>query len=215
MTKHARLGSVFYLPAALLCLGLACSCGGHTTSDPKSDLIASLKGANVGGYDFSLTEDEARTTATLTNKAVKDLITLAKDDAKVVLRYTKVQEKSTQATTTSKIEAVQANGSLALVTTDLATDRVLDQVDLPPPSGICPPDGQFFESLEACVADFNCKHRGALLCEANRTCKPQFAGLICCLTNGQAFSVHLVVPPTRLRCQIAILDFEGLVLSRD
>lgn len=215
MTRHARLGLVFYLPAALLCLGWACSGGGHTTSDPKSDLIASLEGANVDGYDFSLTEDDARTTATLTNKAVKDLITLAKDDAKVVLRYTRVQEKSTQATTTSKIEAVQANGSLALVTTDLATDRVLDNVEFPPAGGICPPDGEFFESLEACVADFNCKHRGALLCEANRTCEPQFAGLTCCLTNGQAFSVHLVVPPTRLRCQIAILDFEGLVLSQD
>ena len=65
------------------------------------------------------------------------------------------------------------------------------------------------------MADFNCENKGAFLCEANRTCQPQFAALTCCLTNGQAFSVHLVVPPTRLRCLIALPDLEGLVLSRD
>ena len=47
-------------------------------ADPKADLMNSLKGENVEGYLFSFAEEDARTRSALTNKAVRNIITLGK-----------------------------------------------------------------------------------------------------------------------------------------
>lgn len=63
---------------AVLALGLLVSCNKPPAPapDPKAELVASLKGADVQGFLFALNEEENRTTSSLTNKAVNDLIRL-------------------------------------------------------------------------------------------------------------------------------------------
>ncbi|HEX3128151.1 MAG TPA: hypothetical protein VH394_12545 [Thermoanaerobaculia bacterium] len=200
---------------AVLSLGLLVSCNKPPAPapDPRAELVGSLNGADVQGFLFSLNEEENRTTSSLTNKAVNDLIRLdPKTDTSLPLRYTRVQENGTAST--SRTEVVKKGGSLALVVSDVATGKVIDQRELPTPGPTCAPAGQF-DSLQACIQKFNCDSRGTLLCEANRTCKAQFAALTCCLKNGTIFSVHLVVNPDSLRCQLGVFpDLEGLVLSQ-
>ena len=202
--KHIR-------PIALFSLVLLCACEKPAPPDPRGELVGSLEGANVEGYLFGLDEDAARTTSSLTNPAVRDLVKLGQGDSDTVLGYTRVKDNKTNGATTYKSEVVKKGESLSLVVTDLATDKVVDQGTFPVPGPACEPQ---FETLAACVEQFNCDHKGALLCEANRTCKPQFAALTCCLTNGQIFSVHLVVKPTSLKCLVTVPDLEGFVLDR-
>lgn len=208
--RHLRRG------VALLALVALCSCRGVTAQepaqDPRADLIDSLKGVDVEGYLFSLTESDAQTTASLTNRTANELVTLERGDTTLPLRYTRITE--TEAATTYRSELVKQGDSLTLAVTDLSTNKAIDEWRLPTPGPGCEPK---FESLQACIADFNCNQKGALLCEANRTCDPQFVGLTCCLTDGTAFSVHLVVNPDSPRCKFKDLipDLEGLVLTQD
>jgi len=217
---HKRTIFTFCLATALLSLGLASSCNKPTTTtpDPREDLVRSLKGANVDGYLFATDEDDTQVTASLTNSAVRDLIKL--DSAtSLVLRYTSVQTKNAKDTKTYKTEVTKAGTSLTLQVTDIATGAVVSKNTFPPPqphntgeTGTAPT----FDTLEACINDFNCKFRGALQCEADRTCKDQFAALTCCLKNGQCFSVHLIIRPIPFRCRLTgfIPGVEGLVLSQ-
>lgn len=210
--NHNRPGAASYLLIALISLGLFCSCDTTTPSDPRAELLGSLKGENVDGYLFAFNEDEARTTSSLTNRAVRELVTLGEGDSDLVLGYTRVKDNKANTASTYKSEVTKKDSSLALVVTELETNKVVDRLALPAAGPNCQPPGQF-ESLSACVDAFECTS-GALLCEANRTCKPQFAALTCCLTNGQIFSVHLVIRPTRIRCLVTVPDLEGLVLRQ-
>src|SRR5262245_43464390 len=166
---------------AVLSIGLLVSCNKPPAPapDPKAELVSSLKGADVQGFLFSLNEEENRTTSSLTNRAVHDLIRLdPKTDTSLPLRYTRVQENGTAST--SRTEVVKKGSSLACVVSDVTTGKIIDQRELPPAGPTCSPEGQF-DSLQACIQKFNCDSRGTLLCEANRTCKAQFAALTCCL----------------------------------
>lgn len=207
-TQHFRTSRLSF---AFLSLILVCSCDKTAPEDPRRELLDSLEGANVEGHLFAFKEDAARTTSSFTNRSVQDLVQLGERDTGMVLGYTRVEDNQTNAATTYRSEVVKKDSSLALVVTDLATDNVVDRRDFPVPGPACEPQ---FDSLAACVEEFNCTHRGALLCEANRTCKPQLAALTCCLKNGDIFSVHLIIPPTRIRCQIVVPDLEGFVLTR-
>lgn len=213
--NHNRSGAASYLPIALLFLGLLCSCDTTIPSDPRAELLGSLKGENVDGYLFAFNEeDEDRTTSSLTNKAVRDLVTLGEGDSGLVLGYTRVKDNKANTASTYKSEVVKQDASLALVVTELETNKVIDRTAFPAAGSTCQPPGQF-DTLTACINAFECTS-GTLLCEANRTCKPQFAALTCCLKNGQIFSVHLVFRPTRIRCLIAAVpDLEGFVISRN
>jgi hypothetical protein len=211
--NHNRSGAASYLPIALLSLGLFCSCDTTIPSDPRAELLGSLKGENVDGYLFAFNEDEARTTSSLTNKSVRDLVTLGEGDSDLVLGYTRVKDNKANTASTYKSEVVKKDASLALVVTELETNKVIDRTAFPVAGPTCQPPGQF-DDLNACINAFECTS-GALLCEANRTCKPQFAALTCCLKNGQIFSVHLVFRPTRIRCLIAVPDLEGFVISQN
>ncbi len=211
--NRVRLGSAFL---ALLSLGLVFSCKQSPAPDPKGDLIGSLKGADVEGYSFSLNEEDAKTTAALTNPAVRNVSTLGKGDAGLVLRYTSVEDKKANKRTVYKSEIIKQDSTLSLAVTDLATNQVVDKWPFPTPGPTCQPEGQF-DSINACIAEFNCFNQGRLLCQANRTCDPQFAALTCCLKDGTRVSVHLIYRPTRLICQLKDLipDLEGLVLSQN
>jgi hypothetical protein len=182
-------------------------------ADQKVELLRKLKGKNVKGYHFSLQEDESKVVAFLTNSAVRKPIDLNRAEDGMILAYNLVKDKKKKTIRTFKSE-VKANGSsVAIIVRDLVTNKVTSKNSFPSPSQH---RGTAFKTLEQCINDFRCKHGGELLCEANRTCKPQFAALICCLSNGSCFSVHLVFHPTSLRCQILsnVPPLEGLVLSQ-
>jgi hypothetical protein len=220
---HSRSKSAFCLAFALLALGLISSCQPTSQpqqqqrppprTDPKEEFTRSLKGANVAGYIFETTEDDKQSVTSLTNSAVRSLIRMDDKTNNVVLRYTSVKDKGTNAEKTYKAEVNRDGNALTLLVTNFGTGEVISK---DPFLVVQPHDEPRFGTLEECIADFNCKHKGELMCEANRTCKTQFAGMTCCLTSGQCFSVHMVFPPTSLKCQIlnTIPDLEGLVLAR-
>ncbi|HTG35570.1 MAG TPA: hypothetical protein VLB76_21830 [Thermoanaerobaculia bacterium] len=158
-----------------------------------------------------MSEHEAQTSSSLTNKAADEVYQLGKYDTSLILRYTSVEDLAAQKTTVYRSEIVKSGTSLTLVVTDLDANRAISKATLPAAGPACQPAGQF-DTLAACVAQFRCMNGGALLCTANATCQAQFAALTCCLKNGQAFSVHLIFNPTSLRCQFRDLtpDLAGL-----
>ncbi len=202
-----------------LFLGPVSSCK-TSVPDLKGDLVRSLKGANVEGFHFATEEDESQRVASLTNSVVRELVNLDSGPPNLVLRYASVKDKKTNITTTNKTEIVKTGAVLALLVTDIATGETVSRTEFPAPEVHQPSDPSgsppTFDTLEACIADFNCTRRGALECEANRTCEDQFAALTCCLEGGQCFSVHLIIRPTTLKCRLSAVtpNFEGMVLSQ-
>jgi hypothetical protein len=183
-------------------------------ADQKKEILRMLKGKNLKGYNFSLQEDENKVVTSLTNSAVRKPIDLNKAGPALILSYTQVKDKKNKTTRTFKSEVKTDGSNVAIIVRDLVTNRVISKNSFPPPTSH---NDTRFETLEQCIQDFRCKHGGELQCEANRTCKDQYAALICCLKNGNCFSVHLVFHPNTLRCQILsnVPPLEGLVLSRD
>lgn len=182
-------------------------------ADQKQELLRMLKGKKLKGYHFSLQEDENKVVSSLTNSAVRKPIDLNSAGAGLILSYTQVKDKKKKTIRTFKSE-VEADGSdVKIIVRDLITNRVISKNSFPPPTSH---DGTRFRTLEQCIQDFRCKHGGELQCEANWTCKTQYADLTCCLNNGDCFSVHLVFHPNSLLCQILsnVPSLEGLVLSQ-
>jgi len=210
--------SAFFVSILLLSLGLLCSCKSPAAPSPRDELVSALKGANVDGFDFATSEDESQAVASLTNRAVRGLVNMDTGPTNFVLRYTRVKDKKTNTIKTYKTEMVKAGKEFTLQVTNLASNEVVSKNTFQRTEGHTPgdPGPPTFDTLEDCIKDFDCTRRGALECEANRTCKDQFAALICCLNNGQCFSVHLIIRPTSLRCRLIDLipDFEGFVLTQ-
>jgi hypothetical protein len=181
-------------------------------ADQKQELLRMLKGRKVKGYHFSLQEDDNKVVASLTNSAVRKPIDLNKAGGDLVLSYTKVKDKKKKTTRIFKSEVNTYGSDVAITVRDLVTNRVISKYAFPPPTSH---DGEGFETLEQCIQHFRCEHE-ELQCEANRTCRTQFAALTCCLNNGNCFSLHLVFHPNSLRCQILsyVPPLEGLVLSQ-
>ena len=186
-------------------------------ANEKQELLGKLKGIKVKDFLFSLQEDDNKIVAMMTNSAVRKLINLNRAGTNLILCYTKVKDKKKRTTQIFKTEVNTIGSAVSLFVRDLITNKVISKYPFPSPSEHNHAGEPKFKTLEQCVEDFRCKHGGELLWEANRTCKPQFAGLICCLSNGNCFSVHLVFPPTSLRCQILsnVPPLEGLYLSRE
>lgn len=210
--------SAFFISILLLSMGLLCSCKIPAAPSPRDELVSALKGANVDGFDFATSEDESQAVASLTNRAVRGLVDMDTGPTNFVLRYTRVKDKKTNIIKTYKTEIVKAGKELSLQVTDLGSNEVVSKNAFQRAEGQAPgdPGPPTFNTLEDCIKDFDCTRRGALECEANRTCKDQFAALMCCLNNGQCVSVHLIIRPTSLRCRLIDLipDFEGFVLTQ-
>jgi hypothetical protein len=150
----------------------------------------------------------------MTNSAVQKLINLDRASKGLTLSYTKVKNKKKKTTRTFKCEVKTDGSSVTILVRDLITNKMISK-NLFPPTPTSDHDSEF-QTLEQCIQDFRCKHGGELQCEANRTCKPQFTALACCLKDGTCYSVHLVFHSTSLRCQILsnMPALEGLVLSQ-
>src|SRR5262245_20447908 len=183
-------------------------------ADPKVDMMNSLKGKDVSGYLFSFAEEDTQTTSALTNKAVGDVITLDRGTSGIVLRYTRLEDKKNKTVKIYKSEIKPGGKSVELVLTDLTGNNVIERRSFPNPGPNCEPAGQY-DSLNACIGEFNCAHKGSLQCQANNTCSNQFAALTCCLRDGSIISVHLVIPPNNRRCELRdiVPQMDGLVLN--
>jgi len=214
---HRRSAWVSCLVIGLFSFVVLCSCN-TATKDPKQEFVRSLQSANVQGYLFSSKEDEDKLTVALTNGAVRKLMPLDKAAPNVVLQYTRIKDKRTDATRTYRTEVVGKESAIALQVTDLASNKVVSQETFPAPvrGKKSPAVGETFDSLDACLKNFDCTQRPALQCQANSTCKVLQAGVDCCLNDGQCFSVLEVVRPTSLRCQVQefIPNLEGLVFKQ-
>jgi len=227
-SSHTRSTFVFPLLTALVAIALVASCNPQTgqpppspspspttQSDPKAELTTVLKGADVSAFDFERTENDTQIVSSFTNRSLKNVVTVQPGQNNIVLKYTSVKDKGRNTAQVTKTELTRADNALAIVVTDFNTGAAISKDTFPPPQPHNP-SGPTFDSLQACIDDFNCKHRGELLCEANRTCKDQFAALTCCLKSGQCFSVHLIIRPTRPLCQLinSAVNFEGFVLEQ-
>jgi hypothetical protein len=202
MNRQIRPAFRLAVTLAMLAFGMVFLCGRPASAaDPKGDLIALLRGANVDGYLFSTSEEPDTTLSSLTDKNFYGVYSLPSGDANLVLRYSSVQDNATQGTGVYKSEIVKKGTALTLLVTDLVSNKPILKQDFPAAGPSCQPAGQF-SSLSACVERFKCLNGGNLTCKANTTCQPQFAALTCCLTNGQTFSVHMVFPPTSLFCLV-------------
>jgi hypothetical protein len=227
-SSHTRSTFVFPLLTALVAVALVASCNPQTgqpppspspspttQSDPKAELTTVLKGADVSAFDFERTENDTQIVSSFTNRSLKNVVTVQPGQNNIVLKYTSVKDKGRNTAQVTKTELMRADNALAIVVTDFNTGAAISKDTFPPPQPHNP-SAPTFDSLQACIDDFNCKHRGELLCEANRTCKDQFAALTCCLKSGQCFSVHLIIRPTRPLCQLinSAVNFEGFVLEQ-
>jgi hypothetical protein len=212
MTKPTQTPSTLFFAVLFFVL---CCARSQAATDCKATLASSLKGYDVSGYLFGADEEASQTASFLTNPAVdKAPIVLDRGDSDLVLRYTQIVNKATGATTTYRSEIVKQDSSLTFLITDLGTNKTLSKVALAPSGPGCEPAGTF-ASLTACINQFNCAERGAIQCTANQTCQPQFPALTCCLTDGSAYSVHLIIPPTSLLCALrdVMVDVGGLAFS--
>jgi len=200
--------------ATLLCVFLVSGC--TTTTNHRDDLLDSLKDAAATGYVVSSREDDAKEQVSLISPITNGLITLTETDPRLTLQYSAVRDKTTNTTKTFQTEVVRAGQLLELVVTDTSLHRVVDRTSFPTAPACGDATAPSFDSLNACIQDFECRHAGQLQCEANRTCDPQPAALTCRLKTGECFSVHLLYPPTRPRCSIhdLIPDTEGLLLRQ-
>lgn len=181
--------------------------------DQKQELLRTIKVKNLRGYHFSFKEDGNQAVASMTNSAVQNLINLDGPSKGLTLSYTKVKDKKKKTTRTFKCEVKTDGSSVTFLVRDLNSNRMISKNLFPPPTSHHDSE---FQTLEQCIQDFRCKHGGELQCEANRTCKPHFAALTCCLKDGTCYSMHFVFHPTLLRCQILsnVPALEGLVLSQ-
>jgi hypothetical protein len=214
MICSKRSGFAFLSLMTLLMLCLLPSCKQTAiTTNAREDLVRALGNTNLSGFDFESTENDAQLITSFTNSNVKSVIRLEGGTNSVVLKYTGVKDKGKNTSTTYKTELSRSGNTLAMLVTDLASGAIVSRDTFPPPTSH-DPVGPTFDSLEDCINDFDCKRKGALQCEANRTCKDQFAALTCCLKNGECYSVHLIIRPTRILCQLLppwITDFKAAV----
>jgi alpha-tubulin suppressor-like RCC1 family protein len=192
---------VGFFAVVLLCLGLAGACR-STGTDLKKGLLRAAKGADLRGHTFASSEDASQATASFTSAAIKDRMTFT-GDATVVVRYRAVHDKKNGTTTNYRDDIVRKGRSLTFVITDLGANRVIGKQSLAIPAD--DPggggDGGGFRCFTACSdaeRDFNLNQFPALQAEANRTCKVQRGGYLCCNNPPCPIcrDVLVFVPPT-------------------
>jgi hypothetical protein len=207
--KHILLS----LPLAVILL----SCNDPKKTDSKQELLNTFKDEKIEGkFNFETSENDSLTRVAFKNKSVGKELTISAKDTNVVLGYFMEKGKNADKSTPYRSELIKRDTVIYIEITD-AAKNVIDKVTLPAPekrlgdSTTTPPLGGF-NSINDCINDFNCKQRGALQCQANRTCKPAYAAIVCCLTSGQCFSIHFIIMPTRPACWLRPYDFPDITL---
>lgn len=214
-TIASAVRSLFLICACALMLLTGCQ--STTTTNPRNDLLRSINGANVDGYEFSFDEDAARSAASFTSPAVKDVITLAPGDAAVPLRYTRISDKVSHTATTYKTEIVRQGPAASYVITDLATNREVQTISVGDDGVPPPPDGDPCAESPTCAVffhDFECNVKPHLQCEANSTCTIVHAHMRCRQPNGTCIDGPMIIAPNTTFCALreTMVDIKSLVL---
>lgn len=191
--------TIFLLVAVLLSLSLVSSC----KETIRAELVGSLKGETLEGFNFATLEDGNQIIASLTNSEAQNIVTLENNTINKILKYTLVKENINIIKRVYKTEVIKKNSELALVVTDITTGIVVSRTPFPESKSNHSLNGLHnFDTFEECIADFNCTSRQAYQCEANRTCEVQLPHLLCCFNDGQCFSLVMIINPTRLKCRL-------------
>ena len=193
--------------AGLLLLTLA-ACA---TSTQKFD--DSLPGA--AGFLYTRIDHDNVTAESLINPSVVNPTPQPKGTTSVLIGYKRIYDSRADRTRTYKTEARRGdNGVTTLVVTDFETNEIVQTVRMPEGSsgGTAAGGGD----VNACINAFLCANSSALQCEANRTCLGQPWSLLCPISDTLSVSVHGVIRPNSLRCQVIgpITDFEAVVFTR-
>jgi hypothetical protein len=201
---------LFRRSTLFLSLLLAGACA-TTTPDPRAALRRAINDPQADAYLFTTAEDGGLVKSSLVNPAVRDRIRLPEGDTSFNVGYTSIRDKGTNSTKIYRSDVVKSGRTVSLVVKDVSSGAVIDTIVFPelPPRGSGPP---IFPSLEDCI----CKGVGPAQCEADRTCRPQVIGLICCTGGDVCLSVHILVVPKAWRCRLRDLlgDIGDLVFTQ-
>jgi hypothetical protein len=192
----------------ILLLLAACT---STKPDPRADLIRSLPGEPVENYRFIAHEDDERMAASLINPALRSPVRVGPEP--VVLGYMKVIDKRTGAATVYKNEIARSGNAISLIVSDVGTGAVVFTQSSPVTAGGICDNEEKFSDVNECI----CKKKGPFQCDADRSCDTLFPGILCCLQNGGAVSVHLIITPAfSRRCLLKglIIDLGDLVFTQ-
>ena len=210
-----KINCSVFLPALFMVFN---SCGNlKTVETPKQKLLNAFKDRGIDTtWNFETSETDSLMTAAFRNKTIGEQIQIS-GDTNIIIGYFSRENKLSRSSTTFRAEVIKRDSTLYIESKD-AAGKLVDRIDYPAVSkrpagsgtGVVVPGG--FNSLEDCIKDFNCKHRGELLCQANATCRPVRGGIDCCLTNGQCFEILIIVTPTNPRCSIVVAHVPDLYL---
>ena len=194
------------------------SCNDSKVKSPKQELLDSFKDQKIeSAFNFETSENDSLVTNAFKNKAVSGQIMLTTRDTSIVIGYFSEKNKKTASSSALKYELIMRDSVVYIEISD-AAKKIIDKIIYPAikstTGGIPPPLPDGFNSINDCIADFNCHRLGELQCQANKTCKPVGAGIICCLTNGQCFSIHFLITPNTPICSIRINQIPDILVLR-
>ena len=209
----------YSLFACLLVISAIFSCTAPTPEKPQDEFLELSGNPSLDKFVESEMESKDYKVRRFNNMSIAEFVDLNNAKGENIIQYTEVTKSGGKPTYSKTIlETKEKSARLAVV--DLATGKAMWEKEFPMVD--TKSDSltvQKFNSLQACIDDFMCKNQCELEALANKTCETQFAALTCCLANGQCFSVHLVFPPTSIRCLIRPpfdfpVNFKGLILSK-
>jgi hypothetical protein len=186
----------------LLLTAIIYSCTPSAPEKTEDEFLKLSGNPSRDNFIESTTESKDYTIRRFSNISISELLDLNAQKGETILQYTAVTKTGEQPVYTKTIvETKDKSARLAVV--DLSSGKATWEKEFPIVD--MKTDSltrQTYNSLQACIDDFMCKHQCELESLANKTCETQFAALTCCLANNQCFSVHLVFPPTSIRCLI-------------
>lgn len=209
----------YSLFVCLLVASTFLNCTAPTPEMPKDEFLELSGNPSLDKFVESEMESKDYTVRRFNNISLTEFVDLNNVKGEIVIQYTAVAKTGDKPMQTKTIlESNEKSGRLAVV--DLVSGKAVWEKEFPKVD--TKTDSltvQKFNSLQACIDDFMCKNQCELEALANKKCETQFAALTCCLSNGQCFSVHLVFPPTSIRCLIRPpfdfpVNFKGVILSK-
>ena len=168
-------------------------------------LIHAVRDEYTDRFLYSMAEEPDRTIAALTNSAVQEVIALADDADNLVIKYSMVQTKATTEPEVLKISLVRSDRGLFIQRLDLASGKVVSDIELPKMQQHGSNDDPVHDTINKCIEVYveTDEYKG-LQSEANKTCETQYPHVHCCLTDGLCYSVVLIIRPVVWRCKQAI-----------
>ena len=208
-----------YFLLACMAMSAFFSCKAPAPEQPKDEFLELSGNPSRDKFVESEMESKDYVVRRFNNISLSEYVDLNNVKGEMVIQYTAVAKTGEKPMQTKTIlESKDKSARLAVV--DLVSGQAVWEKEFPIVD--TKTDSltiQTFKSLQDCIDDFMCKNQCELEALANKTCETQFAALTCCLNGGQCFSVHLVFPPTSIRCLLRPpfdfpAQFKGLILAK-